>query len=69
MECPEIFENYFLKEFSDMQRDRIINVRMALCDTLSAYWKKSENGGIIKANKTLRLMVKHLKRDVPDVSD
>lgn len=69
MECQEIFETYFIKEFSHMQRDRIINVRMALCDTLSAYWKSHPDGGIIKQNKILRLMVKHLKRDVPDVSD
>lgn len=41
MECPEIFEKYFLAEFSDMQRDRIINVRMALGDVLSAHWKSN----------------------------
>lgn len=69
MESKDIFETYFLKDFTELQRDRIINVRMALCDTLAHYWRKHPDGGIILQLKPLKLMTKHLKRDVRDVSD
>ena len=54
MECKEIFLNYFLKEFSDMQRDRIINVRMAVCEALSGNFAKFQKTSLVNENKALR---------------
>jgi hypothetical protein len=39
MSNKELFEKYFIKEFCELSKDRVINVRMALCETLINYWK------------------------------
>lgn len=68
MLCKDLFLTHFLKEFCDLQRDRIVNVRMVLCEVLLSHYKSHTNGGLVQEIKELRLMVKTLKLDQVDVS-
>jgi len=65
----DLFTAHFLHPFCDLQRDRIINVRIALCETLAQHFKSQTGGGLVQEVKELRQMVKHLKLDVKNVSD
>ena len=70
MDSPYLFTQYLLKDFAELEKDRIINVRMALCETLVAHWKAHQpDGGLVSSEKQLRLIVKRLKSDTKDVSD
>ena len=53
----------------DLQRDRIINVRMALAEALNNHFKSNPNGGLVQELRELRLMTRHLKLDSRDVSE
>lgn len=64
-----MFQRYLLKDFCDLQRDRIINVRMVLSETLANHFLTHENGGLVQEIRELRVMIKHLKLDTRDVSD
>jgi len=47
MDSKDIFIAFFLKEFVELQNDRVVNVRMALSETIASYCKRNHNGGIV----------------------
>jgi hypothetical protein len=69
MDCKDIFLSHFMKDFIDLQNDRIINVRMALADAIVSYSKRNQNGNILYEISELKAMLRHMKRDVRDVSE
>lgn len=70
MECPDdIFAIYFLKDFQELLKDKVINVRMTLSEAIHEHWKKHPDGGLLNKLTVLRGMVRKLKEDKKDVSE
>ncbi len=58
MGCESIFIKYFLNDFSELQRDRIINVRMTLAESIANHCKSridgpSDEGSLIIYHPTI----------------
>eukprot|EP00347_Sterkiella_histriomuscorum_P006427 403352815 len=65
----DIFKKYLMNEYCQLQRDRIINVRMHLSESLFTHYTTNPNGGLVQSERSIRIMIKHLKLDSFDVSE
>jgi hypothetical protein len=68
MQSEDIFIEYFLKSFSDLSRDKIVNVRLTLAEVISDHYKTCNGGGIFSYNKEIQTIIRHLQLDNRDVS-
>lgn len=64
-----LFTEHLQAAMCELQRDRIVNVRLALAEVLCQHYCTNPNGGLVQSERALRLMVKHLKLDSSYVSE